>query len=159
MMITGILCGVILPVISRIIDDVNRNQTQPPAPPPSLSVLTQQQQQEQQATSVSELPKKDVRILLHGIRRSVLQGVTILFSGVFTLDTEPSEQPLWQLAISFGATCTTERTINVTHCVCNTIGTTKYTWAKKHNIMTVKPGWLECSAALWKRADEVQFKI
>ena len=133
---------------------MHRNQPQQQEP---QSQQEQQQQQQQETLSIAR--NRDVRILLHSIRRSVLQGVTILFSGVFTLATEPSEQPLWQLAIRFGANCTTERTTNVTHCVCNTVGTTKYTWAKKSNIMTVKPGWLECSAALWKRADETQFRI
>ena len=55
----------------------------------------------------------------------MLQGVTILFSGLIPLAAKPQERPLWVRAERFGARCTASKADEVTHVIAKTGGTEK----------------------------------
>ena len=112
----------------------------------------------------------DVRDALRSVQKQVLNGVTILFSGCFPKEdqseTEAVRQrsrisPLWKLAEKFGARCVLDPSDDVTHVVCQRPWTGKYKWARSLSTPkpTVSPGWLICSATLYRKADAEQFCV
>lgn len=103
--------------------------------------------------------RTDVRHALAAQRGAVLAGVRIVFSRVIPLEMQPESHPLWQLAVSYGATCTAVLDASVTHIVATTGGTEKVLQARQMGIPVVTPAWLECSCILWKRAHEQRFLV
>ncbi|KAF6135798.1 hypothetical protein GIB67_017172 [Kingdonia uniflora] len=67
--------------------------------------------------------------------------------------------PLWQTAEQFGAVCTTQIDEQVTHVVANSLGTDKVNWALATGRYVVHPGWVEASALLYRRANELDFAV
>lgn len=55
------------------------------------------------------------------MKRRVLQGVVIVFSGVIALGARPSDSEYWKLAVTFGARCQSEVNSRVTHLVANQV--------------------------------------
>lgn len=55
----------------------------------------------------------------------VLHGVHLVFTRVIPLEMEPSSHPLWRLAESFGARCSTTLDARTTHVVAGASGTEK----------------------------------
>ncbi|KAG1079490.1 hypothetical protein G6F42_023739 [Rhizopus arrhizus] len=58
-----------------------------------------------------------VAIILPEIKRKVLKGCTLVFSGVIPLHYSPQDATIWKMAVAFGATCLEELTGKVTHLV------------------------------------------
>ena len=140
----GILCGVALPTLLGLCESVRAAQGSGGPP--------------------------DVRDALRSVQKQVLNGVTILFSGCFAKEdqseTEDARQrsrisPLWKLAEKFGARCVLDPSDDVTHVVCQRPWTDKYKWARSLSTPkpTVSPGWLICSATLYRKADAEQFCV
>jgi RNA polymerase II C-terminal domain phosphatase-like 3/4 len=106
------------------------------------------------------LNEADVRSILAAEQQRILAGCRILFSRVFPIgDTKPHLHPLWQTAEQFGAVCTNQIDDRVTHVVANSLGTDKVNWALSTGRFVVHPGWVEASALLYRRANELDFAV
>ncbi|XP_031091314.1 RNA polymerase II C-terminal domain phosphatase-like 4 [Ipomoea triloba] len=60
---------------------------------------------------------RDVREVLKGVRKEVLEGCKIVFSQLFPTKFQAENHHLWRMAEQLGATCTTELDQSVTHVV------------------------------------------
>ncbi|KAK6252828.1 hypothetical protein QUC31_014548 [Theobroma cacao] len=110
--------------------------------------------------SHQNLDDVDVRNILASEQRKILAGCRIVFSRVFPVgEANPHLHPLWQTAEQFGAVCTNQIDEHVTHVVANSLGTDKVNWALSTGKFVVHPGWVEASALLYRRANEVDFAI
>ncbi|RLM57821.1 hypothetical protein C2845_PM18G08020 [Panicum miliaceum] len=106
------------------------------------------------------LNEADVRSILAAEQQRILAGCRILFSRVFPIgDAKPHLHPLWQTAEQFGAVCTNQIDDQVTHVVANSLGTDKVNWALSTGRFVVHPGWVEASALLYRRANELDFAV
>jgi len=93
-------------------------------------------------------------------RRKVLQGVNILFTAVFPLETNPKDQPLWKQAEHFGAQCYSQFNDTITHLVAARNGTDKVLEAQRRgNIHIVSLNWLCDSVAHWIRLPENDYQL
>ncbi|CAO2147188.1 unnamed protein product [Urochloa humidicola] len=102
------------------------------------------------------LNEADVRSILAAEQQKILAGCRIVFSRVFPIgDAKPHLHPLWQTAEQFGAVCTNQIDDRVTHVVANSPGTDKVNWALSTGRFVVTPGWVEASALLYRRANEL----
>ncbi|KAL8160102.1 LOW QUALITY PROTEIN: hypothetical protein V2J09_001639 [Rumex salicifolius] len=110
--------------------------------------------------SNERLDDVDVRNILAFEQRKILAGCKIVFSRVFPVgEVNPHLHPLWQTAEQFGAICTNQIDEQVTHVVANSLGTDKVNWAHAKGRFVVHPGWVEASALLYRRANELDFAI
>ncbi|XWS68754.1 hypothetical protein CRYUN_Cryun04dG0119200 [Craigia yunnanensis] len=110
--------------------------------------------------SHQNLDDVDVRNILATEQRKILSGCRIVFSRVFPVgEANPHLHPLWQTAEEFGAVCTKQIDEHVTHVVANSLGTDKVNWALSTGKFVVHPGWVEASALLYRRANELDFAI
>ncbi|KAG6510979.1 RNA polymerase II C-terminal domain phosphatase-like 4 isoform X1 [Zingiber officinale] len=107
----------------------------------------------------SDVSTRDVRPLLKGIRREILQGCKIVFSRVFPSNSLAQDQPIWKMAEQLGATCCTEVDPSVTHVISTDTGTQKAHWATQNKKFLVNPHWIEASNFLWQRQKEENFSI
>ncbi|CAN6381363.1 unnamed protein product [Urochloa humidicola] len=106
------------------------------------------------------LNEADVRSILAAEQQRILAGCRIVFSRVFPIgDAKPHLHPLWQTAEQFGAVCTNQIDDRVTHVVANSQGTDKVNWALSTGRFVVTPGWVEASALLYRRANELDFIV
>ncbi|KAK6116614.1 hypothetical protein DH2020_049720 [Rehmannia glutinosa] len=130
------------------------------------------------------LDEADVRNILASEQRKILAGCRIVFSRVFPVgEAKPHMHPLWQTAEQFGAVCINQIDEHVTHVVANSLGTDKIAlsrdflrscekkplifgsapkqvnWALSRGKFVVHPGWVEASALLYRRANELDFAI
>ncbi|XAR64337.1 Phosphoprotein phosphatase [Bertholletia excelsa] len=106
------------------------------------------------------LDEADVRNILASEQKKILSGCRILFSRVIPVgELNPHLHPLWQTAEQFGAVCTNQIDEQVTHVVANSLGTDKVNWALSTGRFVVHPGWVEASALLYRRANELDFAI
>lgn len=135
---------VALEVLTRVHDAVLRALRSPPLPLPNGELVYQ---------------NWDVRHALGTERQQVLHGVHLVFTRVIPLEMEPSSHPLWRLAESFGARCSTTLDARTTHVVAGASGTEKVLQARTAGKWVVTPAWLECSCVLWKRASEERFLV
>ncbi|KAL7312804.1 CTD phosphatase Fcp1 [Mucor circinelloides] len=101
-----------------------------------------------------------VAIILPEIKRKVLKGCTLVFSGVIPLHYRPQDATIWKMAVAFGATCLEELTGKVTHLVAANAGTSKVNTARKYqHIKIVSPPWLMNSIWNFKRENETPYII
>lgn len=135
---------VALDVLTRVHAAVLRALRSPPLPLPTGELVYQ---------------NWDVRHALGTERQQVLRGVRLVFTRVIPLEMEPSTHPLWRLAESFGARCSTVLDGATTHVVAGASGTEKVLQARAAGKWVVTPAWLECSCVLWKRASEERFLV
>lgn len=106
------------------------------------------------------LHEGDVRSILAALKHTVLAGCKILFSKVFPKrKSQHYLHPLWQTAEAFGAVCTSTIDDKVTHVVASCDGTEKVMWAKSTGRFYVGPAWLEASAALYQRVNELDYPV
>nr|GMD61688.1 RNA polymerase II C-terminal domain phosphatase-like 4 [Ipomoea batatas] len=102
---------------------------------------------------------RDVREVLKGVRKEVLEGCKIVFSRVFPTKFKAENHQLWRMAEQLGATCSAEVDDSVTHVVSLDAGTEKSRWALKQNKFVVHPKWIEASNYLWKKQPEENFPV
>lgn len=96
------------------------------------------------------------------VRRKVLEGQHILFSGVIPLQQQhnsPESHAAWRLASELGATLALDVGPAVTHVVAGCNNTTKVSWANDQNIPVVSLEWLHASGYMWERADEKLYPV
>ncbi|CAM6049658.1 unnamed protein product [Sphagnum compactum] len=106
------------------------------------------------------LREVDVREILAAEQRRVLTGCCILFSRIFPVgEMQPHMHPLWRMAEQFGANCCLTISDKVTHVVAISLGTDKVNWATATGRPVVRPGWVEASAILYRRANEQDFPV
>ncbi|XVE92675.1 hypothetical protein REPUB_Repub01dG0120100 [Reevesia pubescens] len=123
----------------------------------SLAVI---ERMHQNFFSHQNLDDVDVRNILATEQQKILSGCHIVFSRVFPVgEANPHLHPLWQTAEQFGAVCTNQIDEHVTHVVANSLGTDKVNWALSTGKYVVHPGWVEASALLYRRANELDFAI
>ncbi|KAI8137845.1 hypothetical protein BJV82DRAFT_633442 [Fennellomyces sp. T-0311] len=102
--------------------------------------------------------KPDVKDLIPEMKRQVLDGVHIVFSGLIPQQQVLSASMYWRLAESFGAVCLPDLTGNVTHVIAAKAGTDKVNRARRANrIHIVTVDWLLDSTARWERLDEKRY--
>ncbi|KAL1931784.1 hypothetical protein VTP01DRAFT_9928 [Rhizomucor pusillus] len=123
--------------------------------------LEQHEQQKGGAGSSSEKGSPpDVKDLIPEMKKQVLKGVRIVFTGLIPQQQAPASSMYWQLAESFGAECLPELTGQVTHVIAARAGTEKVNRAKRiSSIHIVTADWLFDSTARWERQDESRYML
>jgi RNA polymerase II subunit A-like phosphatase len=102
----------------------------------------------------------DVKNIMPQIKRRVLDGVNLVFSGVLPLgtDTQNADISLW--AKSFGAIISTKIGSRTTHLVAGRNRTAKVREATRYpKIKIVTTQWLLDSLTLWQRLDEGPYLV
>ena len=123
-------------------------------------------------STLSDFPTPDLKYLIPEMRKSVLKGAKILFTGVIPTNMPPERSREWNTAKAFGATVhkSLVRGLNssdpqeamtaTTHVVAGKPGTTKLREARKiPGMKVVTPRWLWTCAEQWKWKDESLFGI
>jgi hypothetical protein len=99
----------------------------------------------------------DVRLVMDVLRKRVLAGVHIVFSGNF--DTKDATL-CWHAATKYGAVCSTRVDDDkTTHVVAHNLGTADVAWARARGVHVVTLCWIKCSTTLWRPADESAFML
>ena len=111
----------------------------------------------------------DVRVLLEGVRRKVLEGCRLVFSRVFPTDQAPKDVGIVQDALMFGATCAEmdegddhgkrNDEMKPTHVVSTTPSTHKALHGEQLGLHVVHLSWLTESIRLYKRQDESKHQL
>jgi len=106
-----------------------------------------------------EIKIPDLKEIVPRVRKCVLRGVNIVFSGVIPTNMPPEKHKLYNIAKNFGATVTTEIVVEgspkTTHLIAAKWGTAKVNKCiKLRNISIVSPTWLYSCAERWERVDE-----
>ncbi|KAI9221447.1 hypothetical protein BC828DRAFT_380947 [Blastocladiella britannica] len=101
----------------------------------------------------------DVRIILPDMKRTVLAGCVISFSGLIPKTMPEQRSDLWMLAISFGAKCSLVVDAQTTHLVARAFGTDKSKQALARNLPIISDQWLATSIARWAKQDESQYAL
>ncbi|ETP36332.1 hypothetical protein F442_15704 [Phytophthora nicotianae P10297] len=106
---------------------------------------------------------RDVKAILSAQKRAILQGCSIVFSGVFPIVGPQSHKShyLWRLAVDLGATPSmTLKDFPLTHLVIHPerLGTQKHVQAKKiPGVHIVTPDWILKCTRSWSRVPEHDF--
>ncbi|KAL8998466.1 MAG: hypothetical protein Q9169_002503 [Polycauliona sp. 2 TL-2023] len=111
-------------------------------------------------TDLASVP--DVKTLMPSIKKSVLDGVAIVLSGLVPIgwDIQNSDLAMW--AKSFGATIEEEVTRKTTHLIAARNRTAKVRQALrrgKGKVKIVSPQWLVDSLAQWTKLDETNYLL
>ena len=97
---------------------------------------------------------------LGAVRRSVLAGVGLVFSGGLLRDVKnPASNQIWALALALGATCSLTFDAATTHVVSPHAQTSSVGRARQQQLHAVAPAWLADSAAIWKRLPEERYSL
>jgi RNA polymerase II subunit A-like phosphatase len=99
----------------------------------------------------------DVKSIISDMKREVLAGCRVVFSGFYPRETDPRKTQLGRLAETFGAVCQTDITQDTTHLIAKKNHTDKVKTAHAHQITIVTEHWLYASANQWKRAEEAVY--
>lgn len=105
----------------------------------------------------------DVKTIMPAIKRRVLAGVMLVFSGVIPLgvDTQSSDIAFW--ARSFGAIVqdkiSIKRSSRTTHIIAARSRTAKVRQAIRYNVKVVGIQWLMDSIVRWERQDETPYLL
>ncbi|KAJ3035111.1 Carboxy-terminal domain (CTD) phosphatase [Rhizophlyctis rosea] len=98
--------------------------------------------------------------IMKEMKRSVFDGLNLVFSGVFPMDMDPNVHEFGKLARQFGAKISAQLTRDVTHVVAAKKGTSKCNTAKKiPNVRVVERDWLLTSMFSWKRENEQPYLL
>ncbi|KAI8382261.1 HAD-like domain-containing protein [Blakeslea trispora] len=105
----------------------------------------------------------DVTRIIPNMKKKVLANVKITFSDkiLSTQHKDPTLSWIWQMAISFGATCSTDLTGKTTHLIAINNSKNKVKAAREygHNIHIVTPAWLLDSTARWQVQPEENYAV
>ena len=118
-------------------------------------------------TSASVAP--DLRSIVPELRRNVLRGTNIVFTGVIPTNTPHEESQAWKIAQQFGANVSkdllthkniSERSKRTTHVIAARPGTEKACQALRlPTVRLVNPNWLWTCAERWDWVDERLFPV
>ena len=102
----------------------------------------------------------DIKIIMPRIKRDVLQGVVLVFSGVLPLGTDMQNADISLWAKSFGAILNHRVNSKTTHLVAGRNRTAKVREATRYpNVKIVTTQWLVDSVTNWKRLDEEPYLV
>jgi FCP1-like phosphatase family protein len=140
------------------------SRSTPPVPPPSggLDPVKRGKAYTVSASLPLWRPPASIKDILAELRRSVLTGCELCFTGVFAKHAgmAPEDHELWRLAVRFGAVCHREVLPQVSHLIADPQrgrDTLKTQTARAMNsVFIVKPTWLVCSAEDMRRANELE---
>jgi hypothetical protein len=108
----------------------------------------------------SELLKGiDVKPLLAWRRAKVLEGTSIVLSGVVPRDIPLNKAPVGVITMAFGGHLSENVKPGVTHVVGPMKGTSKMKEGEELGLKLVTTNWLETSVLQWKRVDESEFEF
>lgn len=119
------------------------------------------------SNTASDSEPPDLRLVVPYVRKKVLRGVRLVFSGVVPTNTDLNTSRAFHVATALGATVQ-ERIVRrgsrdsiTTHLVAARLGTAKTNEAAKcsHRLRVVTPDWLWCCAERWERVDERLFPL
>lgn len=137
--------------LTNVLEDLNRKfyHAHEQHPPPNGAVKVQE---------------VDVKLILPAMKRNILMGTHILFSGVFPQGSRPESSEVWMLSTSFGAVCHKTVDDEITHVVASGWGTDKVlqvAWLvdEGRDIAVVYPEWLYDSVSRWSRQNEQEYSI
>ncbi|XP_070575591.1 RNA polymerase II subunit A C-terminal domain phosphatase-like [Ptychodera flava] len=125
-------------------------------------------QKKQMDSIEAEVP--DLKMIIPSIRKKVLIGTNILFTGVFPTNMPPEKSRAWKVAKALGANVQTAFVAKgkdsknlanaTTHVVAANAGTAKVKQAQySKGVHIVTPEWLWCCYERWERVDERLFKL
>ncbi|OBZ88464.1 RNA polymerase II subunit A C-terminal domain phosphatase [Choanephora cucurbitarum] len=106
----------------------------------------------------------DVTCIIPNMKKQVLANIKITFSDKI-LSTQHIKDPtlswIWQMATSFGATCSVDLTGKTTHLIAINNSRNKVKAAREygHNIHIVTPAWLLDSTARWQVQPEENYAV
>lgn len=102
----------------------------------------------------------DIKIIMPRIKRKILEGVVLVFSGVLPLGTDMQNADISLWAKSFGAILTNRINSRTTHLVAGRNRTAKVRQAARYrDIKIVTTQWLLDSVVNWKRQDEEPYLV
>ena len=123
-------------------------------------------------SAVTDLPTPDLKSIIPELRRSLLRGARLLFTGVIPTNIPPQRSPIWNTARAFGAvvhdklvpglasTRPRDAMRATTHVVAGKSGTAKLKEARRvPGVKIVSPRWLWSCAEQWKWLDEQLFPV
>ncbi|KAL5035551.1 CTD phosphatase Fcp1 [Batrachochytrium dendrobatidis] len=111
-------------------------------------------------SDAGDIKTSDVRVIVPEMKRSILEGVHILFTSIIPLGLEPQKHEHWIAATSYGAVCHVDLDPEVTHVIAGKTGTAKVNAARKRpNVAILKIDWLIDTIRTWQRADEVRYLL
>jgi len=100
-------------------------------------------------------PEPDARVAAALVRRRVLSGCVVVFSGVIPIGDKPENSRYWMMAETFGARCEYSISNSTTHLVAVRDGTAKVATAcAQGRVAVVQLSWLVQSCARYERVDE-----
>ncbi|GAA5795708.1 hypothetical protein HPULCUR_001070 [Helicostylum pulchrum] len=102
----------------------------------------------------------DVTHIIPKMKLNVLQHVIITFTDVIPQIKDPTLSWIWQMATSFGATCSMDLTGKTTHLIAVKFSS-KVKAAREygHSIHVVTPAWLLDSTSSWSIQDESNYQL
>ena len=104
--------------------------------------------------------RPNVTQVISRMKKQVLRGCELTFSGLIPLHEMPENAMVWTMAEDFGARCHRTLNDNVTHLVATSPRTSKAQQAfHKQKIQVVWPSWLNDSICRWVRQGEVPYLI
>lgn len=103
--------------------------------------------------------ERDVRQVLKTVRKEILEGCKIVFTGVIPIQCQPENNYYWKLAEQLGATFSTEVDESVTHVVSMNDKTEKSRQAVREEKFLVHPRWIEAANYLWRKPPEENFPV
>ncbi|CEP19902.1 hypothetical protein [Parasitella parasitica] len=110
----------------------------------------------------SDDKEADVTHIIPNMKKQVLQGVIITFSDVILSPDlkDPTLSWIWQMATSFGATCSVDLTGKTTHLIAISTSKNKVHAAREYgHCKIVTPLWLLDSTARWKIQPEERYEL
>jgi RNA polymerase II subunit A-like phosphatase len=98
----------------------------------------------------------DLKSVIPYVRRKVLAGTNLVFSGIVPTNTPLEKSRAYLVARSMGAQVTQDLTSETTHLVAVRPGTAKVNSARRvaRNVTIVTPDWLWCCGERWEKVDE-----
>ena len=112
-----------------------------------------------QAISYSQ-HQTDLKKVVPYVRRKVLAGFSLVFSGLVPTHTPLKNSRPFRVARALGASVTQDLTLATTHLVAARPGTVKSNNAlKRSKIHIVSPQWLWACAERWQHVDERLFPL
>ena len=123
-----------------------------------------------QLKAASGDPGPDLKSIIPYVRKKVLKGCNIVFSGMFPTNLPPEKSRAYCVATSLGATIQPvlvarddndkNNALATTHMVAARLGTSKVNVAAKMTgVHVVNANWLWCCAERWERVDERLFVL
>lgn len=102
----------------------------------------------------------DLKHIVPYVRRKVLKGAHLVFSGVVPTNQPAEKSRAWQVAKALGATVSRDLCPGVTHLVAARLGTAKVNKARRTSgLHVVHPLWLWCCAERWEHVAEGLFPV